>query len=42
MAVLQTALSVEDVPNTNMTKSLKVLVSSNDYLDSGIKVLEEQ
>ncbi|XP_014371238.2 glyoxylate reductase/hydroxypyruvate reductase [Papilio machaon] len=40
-SVFNTALSVEDVPNTNMTKSLKVLVSSNDYLDSGIKILEE-
>ncbi|XP_068617573.1 glyoxylate reductase/hydroxypyruvate reductase-like [Battus philenor] len=40
-SVLQIARSLDDGLRKNMTKSLKVLVSSNDFLDSGIKILEE-
>ncbi|XP_038222429.1 glyoxylate reductase/hydroxypyruvate reductase-like [Zerene cesonia] len=34
-------LSASDALTTNMTKNLKVLVSSNDFAESGIKILEE-
>ncbi|XP_047521529.1 glyoxylate reductase/hydroxypyruvate reductase-like [Pieris napi] len=40
LLVLYLSLPVIDA-STNMTKNLKVLVSSNDFADSGIKILEE-
>lgn len=42
LALVAVTLPASCVANNTMTKNLKVLVSSNDFPASGLKVLEEQ
>lgn len=42
VALVAVALPASCVAHNTMTKNLKVLVSSNDFPTSGLKVLEEQ
>lgn len=41
-AVVNVFLPVNDALSLNMTKNLKVVVSSNNYPESGLEILREQ